>query len=408
MPKKNNNNGKKGFFSLMNSYSEILNKHLLEGETIFYVKDCLLPILNLKVLVRERSREELNDVDLVLLKLIEQNICSIKSLVVLTGLAEKLTAKHLNDLLGRSLVSFENDKFSLTEIGRESIIHGVPIRNVQRAFRYCAVSERLLPRTAYELAYTELSQIRDSELERSIKRSQILEEKPVVKLSGMNIDTLESKHKLNITDEALKFEEVLDYTSGYLQTRLFILGSDKPQRALISFGRDFEEYSLHNILSMIQPLNEGTLKQFKEKELSGLNYDKPLRKDKFGLPVVYILDCDKEWLSKILESGKQAILLCGTDQYPARPVSRGLYGHTVTYQLKNTVIFQDINILRRFEKNCEEFLKLPRDEKPFSKVSEYVRHKYSNAEILKLFKLVETYGIKRFQSWLPRDIEDVA
>ena len=409
MPSKNNNNNRKnGFFSLMRSYSEVLNKHLSKKENIFYVKDCLLPILNIKLLVRERSREELNDVDLVLLQLIEQSISSINSLVLLTGLAEKLAAKHLNDLLGRSLVMFENDKFSLTDIGRESLIHGVPIRNVQRAFRYCAVSERLLPRAAYELEYTELSQIRDSDAIRSIKRSHILEEKPVVNLSGMDFDSIQSKHDLNITDETLGFEELLDYTSGYLNTRLFILGEDKPQKALISFGRDFETYDLDNILPMIQPINQRMLEQFEKRELNDLSYDKPLLKDELGLPVVNVLDCDKNWLSKKIESGKQAILLSGTDQYPAKPVSRGLYGHTVRYQLKNKEIFYEVNLLRRFEKICEDFLVLPRGEKPFSKVSEYVIHTFTKEEILKLSELVEIYDIKRFQSWLPKDIEDAA
>jgi predicted transcriptional regulator len=409
MPKKHNNENKKNsFFSLMNSYSEVLSKHLLDKETIFYAKDCLLPILNLKVLVVERSREELNDVDLVLLKLIEQGICSINSLVLLTGLASKLTSKHLNDLLGRSLVSFEENKFSLTEIGKESLIHGVPIRNVQRAFRYCAVSEKLLPRAAYELVYTELSQIRGSDGIRSVKRSQILEEKPVVKLSGMNLDSVKSKRELNITDEALRFEKVLDYTSGYLQTRLFILGEDKPQRALISFGRDFETYDLESILSMIQPINNRMLEQFEKRELSDLSFKMPLAKDQFGLPVVYVQDCDKKWLSTKLESGKQAILLCGTDKYPAKPVARGLHGHTVRYFLEKSDILDDVNLLRRFEKGCEDFIALPRNEKPFSKVSEYVVHHFANTEILKLIDLVEDYAIKRFQNWLPKDMEGEA
>lgn len=407
MPRKNNNK-KNGFFSLIRSYSEVLNKHLSEGENIFYVKDCLLPILNLKLLVKERSREEFNHVDLVLLQLIEQDISSINSLVILTGLAEKLAAKHLNDLLGRSLVQFENDKFSLTDIGRESLIHGVPIRNVQRAYRYCAVSEKLLPRAAYELEYIELSQIREPDSIRTIKRSQILKEKTDVNLSGMNFDSLKSKHDLNITDETIGFEEVLDYTSGYLHTRLFILGFDKPQKALISFGRDFETYDLDKILSIIQPVNQRMLEQFENIELTDLSYNKPLSKDEFGLPVVLVNNCDESWLSKKLESGKQAILLIGTDQYPARPVSRGLYGHTVRYQLKKKELFYEVNLLRRFEKSCEDFLGLPRDQKPFSTVSEYVIHTFGKDEILKLIELVEVYDIKNLKKWLPTDIEDAA
>ncbi len=80
--KKTNSNP---YFNVMKSYSAVLSSHIGSGETLFYVRDNLLPILNVKILVKERSREELNDTDLMIFKLIEQGVSSVKSIVTLTG-----------------------------------------------------------------------------------------------------------------------------------------------------------------------------------------------------------------------------------------------------------------------------------------------------------------------------------
>ncbi|MCV5870646.1 hypothetical protein OFN61_35900, partial [Escherichia coli] len=85
---------------VLKSYGEVLSTHIQPGETLFYVRDNLLPILNVKILVKERSREELSDIDLMIFKLIEQGISSVKSIVILTGLAEKLVMKHLSEMSG--------------------------------------------------------------------------------------------------------------------------------------------------------------------------------------------------------------------------------------------------------------------------------------------------------------------
>ncbi len=63
------------------SYAEVLNSQIKPDETLFYVRDNLLPVLNVKILVKERSERELSDIDLMIFKLIEQGISSFISIM---------------------------------------------------------------------------------------------------------------------------------------------------------------------------------------------------------------------------------------------------------------------------------------------------------------------------------------
>lgn len=410
MAKKNTNSNP--YFNVLKSYSEVLSSHIQPGETLFYVRDNLLPILNVKILVKERSREELSDIDLMIFKLIEQGISSVKSVVILTGLAEKLVMKHLSEMSGRSFIAFEGERFKLTELGEETLEHGVPIRTVQRAFRYCAVSEQLLPREAYKLPYTELDKIRSNDFTRNVKSSHILEESQLVSLRGMDLSKVGSKRSLGITDEAIAFGDVVGYSSGYLQTKIFLIGRSAPERAIVAFGKTCLEYKLQEILGSINALGDGDIVAklndlFQREKLSFGEGEVMI--DQFGLPIVNITKANPEWLSKNLESGQKAILMCGTNNLDAKPVgikgwgkSSNLSGLTIRYKLCEDSLQDDAFKLRRYVEMCDAFMATPRNERDYPTLTKYIKDTLSHEEVSELHFLAKQYSVSRVSKTLPQ------
>ncbi|WP_252179485.1 hypothetical protein [Endozoicomonas sp. 4G] len=394
-------------FSLMDSYSEVLNNELASGETIFYAKNCMLPILNIKMLVKERSREELSDTDIMLFKLIEQGISSVESIVFLTGLAEKLVLKHLAEMTGRSFIDYTQDGFRLTSLGLESLQHGVPVRKVQRSFRYCATSSRLLPRLAYELVYTDLNELRNESTSKFLRNSQILEEKQIVSLSGMDLEKIQSKRGLNITDEAISFEEIKNYSSGYLQTKLFLVGEDKVERAIVAFGKNCLEYKAEEILPMIRKVDSSRMMEILIDQLDrdGVNHSE-IKLDKFGLPIIRIKNASNTWLQKRVESGHQAILMCGTAHHKANPVSVW-NGYTARYELVNETLMHEASLLRDFQDTCESYRKIPYKERVDKNIRGYISKVYSHEQLLVIKNLCDKYNIKRLASSLPENSKEV-
>jgi hypothetical protein len=400
------------YFNILKSYAEVLNSQIGSDETLFYVRDSLLPILNVKILVKERSREELSDIDLMIFKLIEQGISSVKSIVTLTGLAEKLVTKHLSEMAGRSFVTFIDGRFNLTTLGEETIKHGVPIRMVQRAYRYCAVSEQLLPKDAYKLPYTDIEKLRSSEFTRTISSSHILEESQLVNLKGLDLSKVSSKRELGITDEALSFEEIIGYSSGYLQTRVFLVGKNKPQRAIVAFGETCVEYDLEGILATITALDDENiiekLNEFHQRQKVSFGIGN-VTLDEFGLPVVNISRANHDWLSKSLESGQKGILMCGTRGLPAKPIGLKAWGKlssisglTIRYYLLEENLRSDASSLREYIELCDSYMRIPRDDRPYSKLSAYIENTLTTEHIGHIRELAERYSIARISNNLTK------
>ncbi len=404
------------YFNVLKSYSEVLNTQIKPGEMLFYVRDNLLPILNVKILVKERSREELSDIDLMIFKLIEQGISSINSIVILTGLAEKLVSKHISEMAGRSFVEINEGKLLLTDLGKETLEHGVPIRIVQRAFRYCAVSEQLLPRDAYLLPYTELDKLRSEEFSRRIRSNHILEESQLVNLKGMDLSLIESKRDFGITDEALAFGDIVSYSSGYLQTRLFLVGRSQPERAIVAFGKTCIEYGLKGILTTITALKDpdiiGKLVEFNQEQEKRQKFsfgEGEVALDEFGLPVINITQANIEWLSKSVESGQQGIMMCGTDRFAAKPIGlkawgkfSSLSGLTIRYFLREKSLQDDATKLREYVEMCDAYMLTPRDEREAPTIAIHVEKTLPSNEIRQLRELAQRYSIARISKTLPK------
>lgn len=408
MAKNNKSSNKKQSFGLLNSYKEVLENEIKSGENIYYARECLLPILDIKILVKERSREELSDTDLILFKLIKQGINTVESISLLTGLAEKLVNKHLNDMLGRSFISFNGETIALTELGAETLQEGIPLRKVQRSFRYCAVSEKLLPRSAYDLVFTELDNLRAND-SKQVKFRHVLTEKQLVNLAGLNLSGIEDKREYNITDEAISFDEILGYTSGYLQAKLFLVGKSTPARAIVSFGKQKCEYNLQQILSMLVPLNQRNVssKLNEEHQNKGVIVDS-VEWDNLGLPVINVKEAPDSWLDKNLESGIQAILLCGTDEHTAKPVSLPkLQGYTCRYQLMSPSQREEANLLQDFAALCDSYFQIPFKQRTHKNIREFIKSKHSDQELNVINQMVTKHNIKRLANCIPSMTEEV-
>lgn len=242
--------------------------------------------------------------------------------------------------------------------------------------------------------------------------NHILEESQLVSLKGMDLSKVESKRSLGITDEAIAFGDVVGYSSGYLQTKIFLIGRCSPERAIVAFGKTCLEYDLQEILESITALNDGDL-VVKLNEL--FQREKPsfgeghVMLDEFGLPIVNITKADPEWLSKNLESGQKAILMCGTNNLDAKPVGikgwgkySNLSGLTIRYKLCEDSLQDDALKLRRYVEMCDAFMATPRDERDYPTLTKYIEHTFSHEEVSELHVLAKKYSVSRVSKTLPK------
>lgn len=376
---------------------------------LFYYRNCLLPCLDLQLSMKERSRDELGDADLVLLNLIAEGVTSEKSLSLLTGLAPRHINTLLLDMSGRGLVDCEGQKVELGLLGKETVETGVPLRLVKRALRYCAVSSRLLPREAYGV---EMEEVDELDM-RNANWSDIIPEQQTVPLRGLDLAAYENKHAFNLTDETIAIEALNGYQPCYIRARLCLVGRNRIESAYVQFGRSLTPYSIETVKPLTERFDlnrtyrKVPVKELIETELAeaGVELDGGLELDELGLPRVTITSAPDEWLAKNIDAGTPAVLLCGTRAIYARPISAfankpGLFnGYTLSLHVKNEKLESAINTLRDLMVMADDFFAMPPRERPTRYMADYLRDNCSEEFISVCEKLIVRFDIRRARKW---------
>ena len=380
---------------------------------IFYRRECLLPCLELQVVVRERSREELGDVAIVLMTLIKNGVHSVESLGKLTGLHQRTLEETFADMEGSSIIRRDTNGVDLTNIGEESLELGVPVRLIDRALRYCAITESLLPRDAYSSEFEAFSVMEAGFL--SFK-DILREPESFVDLRGLSvaISDAESKYALNLPDEAVGIESIDSYQPAYLRAILCVTGSSRPDKAWIIFGETLAEYPLDAVKPMMESFDPNSRRGKSPKSfgeiiedslrLDGVTLRSGLRLDDFGSPEVTISDAPDEWLSSSLGLEASWALLCGTSNKPAQPVTRFperdvLEGHTMSFYIDNKQLEAEVEFLRDFFELVEtRYYSRPFRERQ-SSVNDFIKENVSPEDVERARSLVSRFNIRRAMNW---------
>lgn len=386
----------------------LIEEYAYKNFQLFYESDVWLPVLLINTVVREVSREEFSETERMVLALCHQGIKSMGSLEKITGLPLRFLAQLLKEFSGKSYIDLDDASHSIkiTDLGIESIGAAKPIRLVRRAYRFCGVSSRLLPKAAYACPLIDVANKEDKEEHlRYAQNDFILSEEETVSLKELDFDLITDKRRFNIADETVRVDSVLSYNPRFLKARLYLFGSYKPELAVISFGKDHLEYSIDDALRYVESLNQkgrsgkSQLQLFEEILVKdGVELLQPLYLDEFNLPVAKIKAASDKWLSGKQGIGVKSIQICGTAKHNPKPVSHNmLKGHTIRYYMENELLASQIDLLRTFFEQLDLFYKIRRDSQQDVKKADFLFERFSITELEKITQLLTRFQLKKHE-----------
>ena len=388
------------------------------GFRVFYSRPCLLPCLELEVLLKERSREEASEVDLMLLRCLGLGIRSTASLRRLMGIDVR---KLLLDAIGRGLVDGSDGTLRLSETGAETLQLGVPVRKVRRALRLCAISGRLLPRSAYELPF---DRILEDKVDTSHGIASFAEPEKV-SLAALSSGWQDRKHYLNLPDETVAIEQVISHRPAMLHARLALVGKHSADRGWIAFGRSIEEYTVDQVLPLRGPFDpqrrikdngqERTVEVTLIEDLrsKGVEVEGGIQLDAFGLPVISIRRASDAWLNSELMPGLRAALACETRCLPGRAVtdlprlSKCLDGHALTFRVLDDELCDWLDRYKAAVAAVDAHWVRPAQDRERSLEREVLAQHFDKQEWLLVQTALRRFGARKQQEWCdPEPRED--
>ena len=387
---------------------------------VLYQRECLLPCLELQAIVKERGRDELGDLVLLVLGLLAGGVRSVESLSKLTGVHARTLEQILTEQEGSSLIRRGSQGPVLTELGEESLALGIPMRLVQRSLLYCALTSRLLPREAYSLELRPLSSLEES----FVAFKEVLPDpQHLVNLQGAFVDVSDVKmnRDLNLPDETLAIESIRSYRAAYVRAVLCITGTIRPETAWVIFGSTPMEYPLEAAKPWMREFNPDEFSGRHRKSVGevitdslrteGAVMQSPLRLDAYGSPVVILEDATDEWLSSFLGLEDQWILICGTSEREPRPISRFprrdvLNGYTMSIHMNNDRLEADINFLRDILEFVDDnYFSVPLRQREYG-LHDFLAMKLSPADQVRAKSLVRRFNIRRALKWFQEAPEE--
>ena len=402
------------------SLRQLLAEH---GGHVFYWRACLLPVLEVQVILKERGREELGDLQMLVMSLLARGIRTLDSLRKLTGAPARALERLLVEQEGNGTVKRDASSIELTELGRESLALGSPIRLIHRALRYCAIQSKLLPREAYSLELEVVSSMTGGFAN---YKHLVPEPRQLVDFAGLEFDLSDIEHKyaVNVTDETVGIESFVGYQPAFLRAMLCLTGTSRPDYAWVVFGDRPVRYDLDRVMPLVETLNlearpnRGSDKRSaREKIEEALREGRatlkaPVKLDRYGSPVAVLATATDDWLSESLGQEDPWVLLCGTSEKSAMPISRFplwdvLEGRTMTIYVENQELEAHINLLRDvFDAVNTQYFSRPFREREGT-VREFLLSAFNSEDLEQTRKLVERFRIRHAMRWFgPADLDD--
>jgi len=188
------------YYKTMFNYTHINKKEILYSQKAYF------PVLELETVVREKSRDQLGDIEQALLGFIDDGLHQTEDIGRMLGFPTptKVTPM-LEELRGQGLIKKESDQYyTITELGKKSLQIGVAILEVPRAFLICGVSGRLMKKETYRA-----DRLGTDQFKYITRQSVIIDSAMDVPLKYLDITALKEKKAYNIPDEVMEIIESL-------------------------------------------------------------------------------------------------------------------------------------------------------------------------------------------------------
>lgn len=109
------------------------------------------PVIEAQVIVRERSRGDMSEIELAFLAVIAAGINQAEDLHALLAVRERFAGQLLDRLEALGLIERSGTGLQMTELGHLSLREGMLVKDVERALLVCGLTGNLLPREVHDL-----------------------------------------------------------------------------------------------------------------------------------------------------------------------------------------------------------------------------------------------------------------
>ncbi|MCK7460413.1 hypothetical protein [Idiomarina aminovorans] len=357
-------------------------------------------------------RNHFDGVDGMLLSLVKEGVNSTNALAHFSGLAVRNINKKMAGLYGLGFLLYEqNDVATLTELGARSLNQGRAVTHVNRGLLYCGITERLLPREAYDKRFIGTQDLTEDDL----KFILVAQEKQKISLNQLKeINALDytTKKQLNLPDEVEQLVSIEDYASGFIQAQLLVAGKVQPQKAWTQFGSCFRDYPLNKVpqITGFRASRRRAIERVREAlSQEGVITDSDVNEHAPGVIQLIVRKVNKRWLGSTTASYLPNIIRCRSEYVAARPFYRypvktadALKGNTLIVDLSqlDEKTQQDALALSKFYKKKAHFFKTPRVERIDRNFQAFVQRRLTQTEQRELLNIANELGIKPMQKWL--------
>lgn len=178
------------------------------------------PVIEVQVVLRERSRGDMSEIELAFLAVIAAGIDQAEDLHALLAVRERFADQLLDRLAALGLVEPAGTGLRTTELGSLSLQEGALVKDVERALLVCGLTGQLLPREMHDLP-----RVPPEEAASKLLGRRILEPRDGVpnRILSLRLDEMrdaggrDALARLGIPDEAITIKSVGDGIGRFVE-----------------------------------------------------------------------------------------------------------------------------------------------------------------------------------------------
>lgn len=401
----------------------ISQKLVAAGRQIVYLNTALYPVVKVQVRLRERSRDQMGDIEATTLKLCSIGVNDLNKMSFAMGIAPQRLSPIITEIIGRGLicVNGKDDTLSVTELGALSLEHGCEVIETDRSILVCGITGRLLPKNIYTM---NLATIQDL---RAIKYiPDLIQESFTIPLQALDLSLIPNKKAVNLPDETISIQGVIEDSAepNFISIVVAIHSAPGTNTScdLYYKGGSIDWLDETQVLGMLEPLGypnnspDDTLKLINGHFIDiGANIS-VCRLDNFGNPKVILRD-GTESLFKLKYSGRSLAFCIGSGEYPPLPIGQFrckttgdktieiLRGRTLSIDsTPNSKLSRQVHILRYVDEQIGCYYQLWKKGElgVNTSISEYI-HKslvQENIDFAEAYQIADLVGQERIMSAL--------
>ena len=351
------------------------------GESIIYLRDGFLPVIRADVLLKEKSREQMGDIEKTILSLIGAGLASIESVSTAMGMAAHRLTPIMKELGGRGLIRIDGERLGLRELGLLSLEYGAVVVEVPRSFLLSGLDGQLLPRSFYSAQRIEVASLPDY-----ARMGELLDPARRIPLNALDISGIENRHDLNIPHEALSITKLVSHEPLFIRGKLIVSAASQRVHTarFVSGTTELAISDPYMVMNLLEPLGFSANNKTSEMvlneivaSLESLGSVKVGRAhlDYFGNPEVFVHDVLPPF-EAIKVDGLPLLAHMATRDRSGVPIQRFpftgkngadmLRGRTLTIKAGDSATDQRARKFRQSVDAIDAFYKLSKAERPDS------------------------------------------